>query len=69
MIKRARDKFFYRKKYKDVVHRFQIKYKMAVDVDMVKKKIRFLDNNVINLSDKIQQLDNRIEKYFEKENV
>ena len=69
MIKRARDKFFYRKKYKDVVHRFQIKYKMAVDVDMVKKKIRYLDDNVINLSDKIQQLNNRIEKYFEKENL
>ena len=47
MIQKARDKIYYRKKYKDVVHRFQIKYKMAVDVDMVKKKIRFLDNNVI----------------------
>jgi 16S rRNA G527 N7-methylase RsmG len=42
---------------------------MAVDVDMVKKKIRYLDDNVINLSDKIQQLNNRIEKYFEKENL
>ena len=69
MIQKARDKFFYRKKYKEVVHRFQIKYKMAVDVDMVKKKIRFLDNNVISLNDKIQKLNDKIEKYFEKENL
>ena len=37
MIQKARDKIYYRKKYKDVVHRFQIKYKMSLDVDMVKK--------------------------------
>ena len=48
MIQKARDKFYYRKKYKDVVHRFQIKYKMSVDIDMVKKKIRFLDDTYIN---------------------
>ena len=41
MIQKARDKIYYRKKYKDVVHRFQIKYKMSVDVDMVKKKLDF----------------------------
>ena len=41
MIQKARDKFYYRKKYKDVVHSFQIKYKMSVDVDMVKKKLDF----------------------------
>ena len=54
MIQKARDKFYYRKKYKEVVHRFQIKYKMAVDVDMVKKKIRFLDDTVMNLDKKLQ---------------
>ena len=48
MIQKARDIIYYRKKYKDVVHRFQIKYKMSVDIDMVKKKIRFLDDTYIN---------------------
>jgi potassium intermediate/small conductance calcium-activated channel subfamily N protein 2 len=67
MIQKARDKFFYRRKYKEVVHRFQIKYKMAVDVDMVKKKIRFLDDTVINLGEKLQTLNDRIEKYFTKQ--
>ena len=67
MIQKARDKFYYRKKYKEVVHRFQIKYKMAVDVDMVKKKIRFLDDTVINLGEKLQTLNDRIEKYFTKQ--
>ena len=69
MIQKARDKFFYRKKYKEVVHRFQIKYKMAVDVDMVKKKIRFLDDNVINLDKKLEALNEKVEKYFSKENL
>ena len=69
MIQKARDKFFYRKKYKEVVHRFQIKYKMAVDVDMVKKKIRFLDDNVINLDKKLESLNEKVEKYFSKENL
>ena len=69
MIQKARDKFYYRKKYKEVVHRFQIKYKMAVDVDMVKKKIRFLDDTVLNLDKKLQTLNDRIEKYVEKQNL
>ena len=69
MIQKARDKFFYRRKYKEVVHRFQIKYKMAVDVDMVKKKIRFLDDNVINLDKKLEALNEKVEKYFSKENL
>ena len=69
MIQKARDKFYYRKKYKEVVHRFQIKYKMAVDVDMVKKKIRFLDDNVINLDKRLEALNEKVEKYFSKENL
>ena len=40
---------------------------MAVDVDMVKKKIRFLDDTVINLGEKLQILNDRIEKYFSKQ--
>ena len=69
MIQKARDKFYYRKKYKDVVHRFQIKYKMSVDVDMVKKKIRFLDDTIINLDKSLETLNNTIEKYVEKKNL
>jgi 16S rRNA G527 N7-methylase RsmG len=42
---------------------------MAVDVDMVKKKIRFLDDNVINLDKKLESLNEKVEKYFSKENL
>jgi potassium intermediate/small conductance calcium-activated channel subfamily N protein 2 len=64
MIKRARDKFLYRKKYKDVVHRFQIKYKMATDVDQVKKKIRFIDDTVYALDEKLKKFSNRFKQFY-----
>ena len=64
MIQRARDKFFYRKKYKNVVHKFQIKYKMATDVDQVKKKIRKLDDTVIDLDDKLDKFYKRYSDYY-----
>ncbi len=64
MINRARDKFFYRKKYKNVVHRFQIKYKMATDVDQVKKKIRKLDDTVIDLDNKLKNFYQRYSDYY-----
>ena len=64
MIKRARDKFLYRKKYKSVVHRFQIKYKMATDVDQVKKKIRFIDDTVYALDEKLKKFSNRFKQFY-----
>jgi hypothetical protein len=36
---------------------------------MVKKKIRFLDDNVINLDKKLESLNEKVEKYFSKENL
>jgi len=64
MIQRARDKFFYRKKYKNVVHKFQIKYKMATDVDQVKKKIRKLDDTVNDLDNKLDNFYKRYSNYY-----
>ena len=66
MINRARDKFLYRNKYKDVVHRFQIKYKMATDVDQVKKKIRYIDDTVYALDEKLQKFLIRYKKFYLK---
>ena len=69
MVNRARDKFYFRKKYKEVVHRFQIKYKMATDVDQVKKKIRHLDDTIINIEEKLENFYKRYDEYYsQKEN-
>jgi potassium intermediate/small conductance calcium-activated channel subfamily N protein 2 len=66
MIQKARNKFFFRKKYKEVVHRFQIKYKMATDVDQVKKKIRNLDDTIINIEKKLKSFLKRYTKFVRK---
>ena len=60
LIKLLKDRMKAKKKFKSLFHQFHIQFKMENDVDKIKKKIDSLDFAQIDLSNSINELNNKI---------